>query len=204
MAEPISNERAEAFAKALLANGGNRTAAARNMGYRDPNRAGYDLSRHALVLKYLQPMAQQQLASLTPRAIQTLAGLLTNKSGYIRLEAAKDILNRNGVGADRNTSIGSPLLISIKIGQRDLQSVSGGSAPEHNAGSEPEFEPGGRKLDAGEPTRSPTHDFPEKVISVERSPAYDFSPKVQASEVSKVIDLDATVVSSSEPDWSLD
>ena len=74
----------------------------------DVKPTGRDLARIPAVLKHRQPMVIEHLSALTPRAIQTLTGLLTNKSGYIRLEAAKDILNRTGVGAARDGAI--PLL----------------------------------------------------------------------------------------------
>jgi hypothetical protein len=131
MAQLLSDEAAEQFAKALVAHQGNRTQAAIACGY-DPGNsaksAGKNLARHPSVLKQLQPLVMQQLASLQPRAVQTIAGLLTNKSGYIRLEAAKDILNRMGVGAARDGSNTSPLLISIQIGGREapLRGAGGG------------------------------------------------------------------------------
>ena len=95
-------------------------------------------------------MVIKYLSALTPRAIQTLAGLLTNKSGYIRLEAAKDILNRTGVGAARDGSNTSPLLISIQIGDRTLGVQSGGFDGASTPSLSPEFEPGGRKSEEAE------------------------------------------------------
>jgi hypothetical protein len=80
--------------------------------------------------------AQSKLASLTPKAISTIAGILTNKSGYIRLEAAKDILNRNGVGVQKDGASTQPLVISIKIGGREQGPASGPEAPEIVGGSQ--------------------------------------------------------------------
>jgi hypothetical protein len=61
-------------------------------------------------------MLVERLAALTPRAVQALAGSLDDKSGYIRLKAAKDILNRNGVGVAPEPVCGAPLLIRINLG----------------------------------------------------------------------------------------
>jgi hypothetical protein len=61
-------------------------------------------------------MLVEHLAALTPRAVQALAGLLSDKSGYVRLKAAKDILNRSSVGGGREPVPGAPLLIRINLG----------------------------------------------------------------------------------------
>src|SRR5215475_4107786 len=118
MVQRISDELAERFANALIAHGGNQTAAARACGYDDGPGAGWrgrDLARNPKVLKCLQPLLVQHLQSLTTRAVQTLGALLSNKSGYIRLEAAKDILNRNGVGADAEPLRAQPLVVRINL-----------------------------------------------------------------------------------------
>src|SRR6516164_3074331 len=101
---PISDDRARQFATALISHRGNQTQAAIACGYKPGNAArcaGRELSRNPRVLRLLQPMLVEHLAALTPRAVQTLAGLLSDKSGYIRLKAAKDILNRNGLGVSK-------------------------------------------------------------------------------------------------------
>ena len=192
MALPISDEAAKQFASALVSHGGNQSAAAQACGYRPGNPArcaGRDLARNPAVLKHLQPMVIKHLSALTPRAIQTLAGLLTNKSGYIRSEAAKDILNRTGVGAARDGGNTSPLLISIQIGNRMVASQSGGAVAPDSQTSATDFGPGGRKLGVEALPRSPAHDFPEKA-SQELPPAHDFFPKVSPARASEVLDLD--------------
>src|SRR5215472_5459122 len=111
---PISDDRAQQFATALISHRGNQTQAAIACGYKPGNAArcaGRELSRNPRVLRLLQPMLVEHLAALTPRAVKTLAGLLSHKSGYIRLKAAKDILNRNAVGMGREPVGGAPLLI---------------------------------------------------------------------------------------------
>jgi hypothetical protein len=178
MALRISDEAAKQFASALVSHGGNQSAAALACGYKPGNPArcaGRDLARNPAVLKHLQPMVIEHLSALTPRAIQTLTGLLSNKSGYIRLEAAKDILNRTGVGAARDGGNTSPLLISIQIGDRTLGVQSGGLDGTSKPSISPEFEPGGRKSEEAEEARTPAHDF---------------FPKVSPARVSEVLDLD--------------
>jgi len=125
---PISDAKARAFALALVANGGNLTAAARTLGYDNPRSAGHALSRHPAVAKHLQVEAQAELQSLTPKAVRTIAGLLTNKSGYIRLDAAKEVLRANNIGIAKDKSNTQPLLISIQIGDKNLFPSQSGPA----------------------------------------------------------------------------
>jgi hypothetical protein len=191
MAEPLSDENAEAFAKALVISGGNLSKAAIACGYEPggaARSAGVFLSRHPAVLKCLHPLVMQQLSSLQPRAVQTLAGLLTNKSGYIRLEAAKDILNRMGVGASRDAGNTSPLLISIQIGEGAAGRSVAVVAPEIVSDLDAVTGPGGPKTARPELTRSPEHDFSEKV---------------EAESVSKVLDIEPSEEEPPFLDWEL-
>jgi hypothetical protein len=64
-------------------------------------------------------MLVEHLAALTPRAVQTLARLLSDKSGYIRLKAAKDILNRNGLGVSKEPMQTGQLVVNINIRKHD-------------------------------------------------------------------------------------
>jgi hypothetical protein len=119
MVAPISDDVAQRFAEALITHSGNQSAAAVACGYTPGNIArsrGRDLARNPRVLKILQPLVMQHISALTPKAVQTLSGLLTAKSSYIRLEAAKDILNRTGVGVDQQPLRAQPLLIRINLG----------------------------------------------------------------------------------------
>src|SRR5258705_12829563 len=112
----ISKEVAQAFAEALVLNHGNATAAARSLKYDNPKGVGHRYSRHPLVLKALGPMAQAHLSALTPKAIQTLNALLTASSAFVRLEAAKDILDRNGVGTSHEAPRSQQLVVNINLG----------------------------------------------------------------------------------------
>jgi hypothetical protein len=119
----ISEERAREFAAALVASGGNRTAAGKLCNF-PPGNAGSHLAmrmvRHPLVQKHLQTEVQQKLQSVTPKAVAALEGLLTSKSAYIRLDAAKDVLTRNGIGTQRDGASTTPMLINIQIGERSI------------------------------------------------------------------------------------
>ena len=112
----ISKEVAQAFAEALVLHHGNATAAARSLEYDNPKQAGHRFSRHPLVLAALAPMAQAHLSALTPKAIQTLGSLLSTGSPYVRLEAAKDILDRNGVGTSHEPPRSQQLVVNINLG----------------------------------------------------------------------------------------
>jgi len=109
----------------------------------------------------LQVEAQAELQNLTPRAIRTLAALLTHKSGYIRLDAAKEVLNRNAVGTDKNKSNTQPLLISIQIGDRTLGAAGAAEMPAgalegeaQRSGAEPASLPALQSKALGNPTVS--------------------------------------------------
>ena len=172
MAQPISDDLAQRFAEALVLHAGNQSQAAIACGYAPGASArsqGLQLARNPRVLKLLQPIAQAQLASLTPRAIQCLAGLLTNKSGYIRLEAAKDILNRNGVGAAAEPQRGQPLIVRINLGARSQPAQPGASIDViANPPDASLIRPGGRKSGGQEEARYPGHDFsPESISQLE-------------------------------------
>ena len=52
---------------------------------------------------------------MTPKAIQTLAALLNTGSPYVRLEAAKDILDRNGVGTAHEPPRSQQLVVNINL-----------------------------------------------------------------------------------------
>lgn len=186
MALPISDEMAERFAAALVSHAGNRSKAAITCGYTagDAARsAGRDLARHPAVLKRLQPLAASQLASLTPAAIQTLAGLLSNKSGYIRLEAAKDILNRNGVGSSGDPPRAQPLVIRINLGASQPVQLPGTTIDAIASPSEAGLiRPGGRKPGPSEEARTTAHDF---------SPEGDLGLDAKVPEAaSRVLSLD--------------
>lgn len=189
MALPISDEMAERFAQALVANAGNRSRAAIECGYTPSaaaRSAGLALSRNPKVLKLLQPLAAAQLASLTPAAIQTLAGLLSNKSGYIRLEAAKDILNRNGVGASSEPVRAAPLVVRINL---SAAAAAGAATPVIDAIANPPdalaIRPGGRKPGQPEEARTPAHDFS---LESDLGPGDNMDAKVPEA-ASQVLDL---------------
>ncbi len=52
---------------------------------------------------------------LSPMAADQLRKLLRNKSGYVRLEAAKDILNRAGIGTTKEQPKTAPLIVTISL-----------------------------------------------------------------------------------------
>jgi hypothetical protein len=71
MAAMISEERAREFAAALVATGGNCTAAGKLCGFPSGNSGAHmrmRMVRHPLVQKHLLTAVQQKLQSLTPRA----------------------------------------------------------------------------------------------------------------------------------------
>jgi hypothetical protein len=193
--ELISEQRARDFAQALIDNHGNATAAARSLEYDTPSANGHRLSRHPLVIKALAPMAAAQLQSLTPQAIQTLGHLLNNGSPYVRLEAAKDVLDRNGVGTSREPPRSAQLVVNINLSPADtavtLPPLLDLAALPYEA---PKAEGGPENSVPGNPSITPAHDFPQQVSSI--TLPHDFSaaalqPLVQALEAEASLQQDS-------------
>lgn len=107
-----------AFVDAFLANGGNRTKAAIEAGYGEKSAhvTGCRLAKHPKIRAALAEYTTQVLAELAPHAALTLGHLLGSKSGYVRLEAAKTILDRNGVGVQKQPTQQQAMVVNIKLG----------------------------------------------------------------------------------------
>lgn len=124
--------------------------------------------------------------SIIPSAIKTIAGLLTRKSGYIRLDAAKEILCVNGIGQSRDAAAAQPLLISIQIGNKNLGESSAAA--------------GGASLDVGRD--------PAGVMANDSAPALaeGGSPRTAAGEEPAALPAPPVLEASvSEPlSWDLD
>ena len=197
--EPISKEQAEAFAQALISQHGNATAAARSLKYNDPQQTGHRYKRHPLVLKALAPMAQAQLQSLTPQAIQTLGHLLNNGSPYVRLEAAKDVLDRNGVGTSREPPRSAQLIVNINLSPQIAADTSPPLVLEHETlpvAAAPEGD-----LENSDPSHSSTssaHDFSLEASSVSTTPRDDFSLEVLDNKISSPLERSHEKVSEQE------
>ena len=171
--ESISEATAQAFAQALISNHGNATAAARSLKYDDAAGTGHRYKRHPLVLKCLAPMAAAQLQSLTPQAIQTLGHLLNNGSPYVRLEAAKDVLDRNGVGTSREAPRSAQLVVNINLSPAAPADVT--PVTLELTSTDPIAQVGEGALEnfgSSLSSTSSAHSF-----SPEVSPAHDFSPE---------------------------
>jgi len=178
----ISKEVAQAFAEALVLNHGNATAAARSLEYDNPKGTGHRYSRHPLVLKALAPLAQQHLSALTPKAIQTLSSLLTAKSAFVRLEAAKDILDRNGVGTAHEAPRSQQLVVNINLGDTTPAASVQQVVLEHE----------GTAVVATE-TRAP-----ENLGSAlgATTPAHDFSTEVLDERIAQPLELESSLIPS--------
>jgi len=164
----ISKQVAQAFAEALIANHGNATAAARTLEYEDAGNTGFRYARHPLVLAALAPLSQAHLNSLTPKAIQTLGALLNTGSAYVRLEAAKDILDRNGVGTSREPPRSQQLVVNINLQPSNTAALNTLSVIDVDEAVPLEGSEGAPLESSGSRTfsTSPAHDF-----SPEASPA---------------------------------
>ena len=190
----ISKQTAQAFAEALVANHGNATAAARALEYEDAKGIGRRYSRHPLVLAALAPLAQAHLNSLTPKAIQTLNSLLTAGSPYVRLEAAKDILDRNGVGTAHEPPRSQQLVVNINLSPSTAGDVTPPVVLDVDAIADDVSE--ARALENSDPSHSSTsspHDFSEKVSS---SSAHDFSLEVLDDSISRPLMLERSLIPS--------
>ena len=177
--ELISKERAQAFAEALILHHGNATAAARSLEYDSPSSTGHRYSRHPLVLRALAPLAQAHLNALTPKAIQTLAALLNTGSPYVRLEAAKDILDRNGVGTAHEPPRSQQLVVNINLSPSTAGDVTPPVVLDVDAIADDVSED--RALENSDPSHSST------------SSPHDFSLEVLDDSISQPVDAGALV-----------
>ena len=83
---------------AILHDGCNPTTAAERLGR---NKAwAYNTLNKQHVIDYRQQIAMQTLGWDATQAMATMRSLLTDKSSYVRLEAAKDMLDRSGFKVD--------------------------------------------------------------------------------------------------------
>lgn len=217
---PISDDRAQQFATALISHRGNQTQAAIACGYKPGNAArcaGRELSRNPRVLRLLQPMLVEHLAALTPRAVQTLARLLSDKSGYIRLKAAKDILNRNGPGVSKEPTQTGQLVVDINIrkhdqvGRKESPPISVANAsentdldldgpepptvlPSNESSVEPQLPSDINNLSLDDNASQLAEKQPggQKSRNKNRvgSIPHNFSPKVRGEDVSRVLELE--------------
>jgi hypothetical protein len=134
------------------------------------------------VLRALAPLSQAHLNALTPKAIQTLAALLNTGSPYVRLEAAKDILDRNGVGTAHEPPRSQQLVVNINLSPSTAGDVTPPVVLDVDAIADDVSE--ARALENSDPSHSstsPPHDFSEKVSS---SSAHDFSLEVLDDSIS--------------------
>lgn len=92
----------DAFVDAYVANGGNGAAAAREAGYSEKSARieGHRLLRNPLIVKEVYERTVIALGASLPKALETVSKLSTEaNSEYVRLEAAKDLMDRAGLKA---------------------------------------------------------------------------------------------------------
>ena len=87
---------------------------------------GSRLGADPRIRSLLTETADQMIAGAAPEAAKTMMSLLKNKSGYVRLQAAQDILNRNKVGTDGNTHGAGGFVFRIDLGGDAKSVVIGG------------------------------------------------------------------------------
>lgn len=107
-----------AFVSHLLSNGGKRTKAALAAGYAEKSAAvaASRLMRNPKVLSLLKDETTMMLAALAPAAVVRMGKLINNRSGYVALETARDILTRNSIGVLKEAPKTQPLVININLG----------------------------------------------------------------------------------------
>ena len=95
--EKVTDAQAE-LVHMMLHDGCNPTEAAQRLGR---NKAwAYNSLNKQHVIEYRQSMGLQTLGWDATQAMATMRELLRDKSSYVRLEAAKDLLDRAGVSMD--------------------------------------------------------------------------------------------------------
>jgi phage terminase small subunit len=108
-----------AFVRNLVGNGGNRTQAALDAGYspKCAREQAYDLMRIPHVMQAVLEHTMAEFISNAPAATTTLTKLLEGKSEYVRLEAAKDLLDRAGLKPVTNVNhkVAGDISVSIDL-----------------------------------------------------------------------------------------
>ena len=95
--EKVTDAQAE-LVEMMLHDGCNPTEAAKRMGR---NKSGaYNTLNKQHVIEYRQSLAMTVLGWDATQAMATMRTLLQDKSSYVRLEAAKDLLDRAGFSMD--------------------------------------------------------------------------------------------------------
>lgn len=98
---------------ALLHDGCNPTEAAKRLGR---NKAwAYNTLNKQHVIEYGQQIAMQTLGWDATQAMATMRNLLTDKSSYVRLEAAKDMLDRSGFKVDSVNTPSTAVQINFNV-----------------------------------------------------------------------------------------
>ena len=109
------------FVDAYVANGGNGAAAAILAGYSEKSAASaaHSLLRKSHITQEIYRRTVENIGLAAPKALGMIVGLIDKaKSDYVKLEAAKDILDRSGMRPpDRvNHKIDGDLSIKIDLG----------------------------------------------------------------------------------------
>ena len=98
---------------AILHDGCNPTTAAERLGR---NKAwAYNTLNKQHVIDYRQQIAMQTLGWDATQAMATMRSLLTDKSSYVRLEAAKDMLDRSGFKVDAQHAPSTAVQINFNV-----------------------------------------------------------------------------------------
>lgn len=76
------------------------------------------------VRSLLSETADQMIAGAAPEAAKAMIGLLKHKSGYVRFQAAQDLLNRNKIGVDKGAAPGG-FVFRIDLGDAKPREIRG-------------------------------------------------------------------------------
>lgn len=109
------------FVDEYISNGGVGSKAAIKAGYSENTAAqiSYVLLRKPHIMQEIYRRTVEQIGLAAPKALGTIVGLIDKaKSDYVRLEAAKDILDRSGMRPPErvNHKIDGDLSIKIDLG----------------------------------------------------------------------------------------
>ena len=94
----------------------NANDAAIKAGYKPTDRGNHSLvpARSVAVQRELAIRTNTELLNIGPMVIQTLKNLLKSKNETVRLSAARDLADRIGLGADKNSQ--QNLEVNINLG----------------------------------------------------------------------------------------
>ena len=152
---PLVTDEQAAFVHLLVQTGKSVPQLVKLTG-KNKNWAYYNMSK-AHVCDYRQAVALRVLGWDSAAALATMRSLLTAKSSYIRLEAARDLLDRAGVKLEPAKPKGSVVTMNFNLDVNMAQPRGSEPVPMEVKGEVVEMGPGEGPAEGRGPSKTATH-----------------------------------------------